>query len=329
MYPEMATRLENHRRFLPGSLICVSRRRWLLACALFAGCLPRDGPRAYVERVWGSFGGGRGQFRKPRAVAIDPEDHLYIVDTTARIQVFDRDGNYLRGWRTPESANGNPSGLGWDIEGNLLVADTHYGRVLVYQRSGHLIEDRTIGGRLGGGPGEFHFVTDAVQDAQGNYYVSEYGNVDRIQKFSRQGQFLFQWGGNGDAPGKLNRPNSLAVDSRGRLWVADACNHRIQVFDTSTEPPQLVAIWGTEGSALGQLRYPYDVCPTRGGLVYVAEFGNHRVQKFTEQGESLGVVGGPGREPGQFYQPWGLAVDSYGSIHVMDTYNHRVQRIRL
>lgn len=293
-----------------------------------AGCVARHRNRPIVERVWGTFGTGRGQFRKPRAVAIDPEDRLYIVDTTARIQVFDRDGRYLRGWSTPESAYGNPSGLGWDREGNLLVADTHYSRVLVYRRTGHLLEDRTLGGSTGAAPGQFHFVTDAVQDSAGNYYVAEYGNIDRIQKLSPEGHFLCQWGTNGDAPGQFNRPNSLALDASGHLWVADASNHRIQVFDTSEEPPRLVLVWGAEGSGPGQLRYPYDVWPAEDGIVYVAEFGNHRIQKFTREGEPLAVAGGPGREPGQFYQPWGLAVDSEGAIHVMDTYNHRVQRIR-
>lgn len=309
----------------------LSRRLWLgYAVVLAGGCLGRAASASvHVEKVWGGFGKGRGQFQKPRAVAIDEDDRLYIVDTTARIQVFDRDGNYQRGWRTPESAYGNPSGLAFDREGNLLVADTHYYRVLVYRRTGHLLAERTIGGRAGTGPGEFNFVTDAVQDDRGNYYISEYGNADRIQKLSPEGAFLEQWGGSGEEPGYFSRPNSLALDGRGQLWVADACNHRIQVFDVTTSPARLTVIWGNEGTAVGQLRYPYDVWPTPDGYVYIAEFGNHRVQKFTQQGESVAVAGGPGRQPGQFYQPWGLAVDSRGAVHVLDTYNHRVQRIRL
>ena len=52
--------------------------------------------------MWGSLGAGKGQFSKPRAIAIDDKDQLYIVDMTARIQVFDADGNFIRGWQTPE-----------------------------------------------------------------------------------------------------------------------------------------------------------------------------------------------------------------------------------
>ena len=63
-------------------------------------------------------------------MAIDDQDQLYIVDMTARIQVFDGDGKFLRGWQTPEHAHGKPTGLSIAPDGILLVADTHYYRVL-------------------------------------------------------------------------------------------------------------------------------------------------------------------------------------------------------
>src|SRR6476660_3732135 len=77
------------------------------------------------EKVWGSLGGGNGQFSKPRAIAIDAQDQLYIVDMTARIQVFDVDGNFIRSWQTPEQKNGRPTGLSISsVDGTLMVADT-------------------------------------------------------------------------------------------------------------------------------------------------------------------------------------------------------------
>ena len=59
----------------------------------------------------------------------------------------------------------------------------------------------------------------------------------------------------------------------------------------------------------------------------MCEFGNHRIQKFTREGKSLGVWGGPGRELGQLYQPWDICLDSRGRLHVLDSYNHRIQRL--
>ena len=51
-----------------------------------------------------------GHLHKPRAAAFDAQDHLFLADLTDRIQVFDRDGNYLRGWRTPEFNVDGPAG---------------------------------------------------------------------------------------------------------------------------------------------------------------------------------------------------------------------------
>jgi DNA-binding beta-propeller fold protein YncE len=282
-----------------------------------------------VETVWGSRGVAPGQLQKPRAMAIDQQDRLYIVDMTARIQVFDRDGNYLSGWRTPASQDGKPTGLSFDRDGNLLVADTHYHRVLFYRPDGTLLEERTLGGVPGTAPGQFGLVTDAVQDSQRNYYVAEYGENDRIQKFSPTGQFILQWGGHGSGPGQFLRPQSLAIDQQDHLWVADACNHRIQVFETSPGGARLVRCWGEEGSLPGQLRYPYKLVLDDKGQVYVCEFGNHRVQKFSRDGRFLASWGTSGREPGEVFNPWAIVQDSLGRIHVLDTYNHRVQRIRL
>lgn len=277
--------------------------------------------QGHLDLVWGRRGLGEGRLQKPRAMALHDQE-LYIVDMTARIQVFDLDGNYLRYWQTPTHAKGRPSGLSFDRQGRLLVADTHYFRVLVYSPQGELLD--TLGGRNGQQGGEFGFVTDAVQDSQGNFFISEYGEFDRVQKLAPDGTFILQWGGHGEKPGQFLRPQSLAIDGHGRIWVADACNHRVQVFDSNGE---LLFLWGREGTAPGELRYPYDLALDPQGNVYVSEFGNHRVQKFTSDGTSLGCWGSFGRQAGELNTPWALVLDDLGRVHVLDTLNHRVQRI--
>jgi DNA-binding beta-propeller fold protein YncE len=300
-----------------------------LLAAVTAGCGPAASPPGKPDLVWGRRGLTDGRFQKPRAMAIDTQDQLYIVDMTGRIQVFTADGQFLRAWQTPQSANGKPCGLSFDRSGNLMVADTHYFRVLFYTPKGHQLEDQTIGGVCGQKPGEFNFVTDCVQDSQGNYYVAEYGEYDRIQKFSPDRQFLLQWGGHGDQPGQFSRPQSLAIDEQDHVWVADACNHRLQIFDATGRRAQLLQTWGSHGDQPGQLSYPYGLLLDAQGYVYVTEYGNHRVQKFSRDGTSLGLWGTHGRRPGEFYQPWALVQDSQRRLHVLDSYNHRVQRIRL
>ena len=308
--------------------VLVVGRAWAtrlgLCAALLAGCVPSETGPNEADLIWGQRGITPGRFQKPRAIAIDDQDRLYIVDMTARIQMFDTDGKYLRGWKTPASKNGRPSGLTISNSQSLLVADTHYYRMLVYDDQGNANLEETIGGTMGRAPGEFGFVTDIVQDSAGNYYIAEYGDYDRIQKFSPKHEFLLEWGSHGAEPGQFRRPQNMVVDAQDQLWVADACNHRIQVFDDSGK---LLQHWGTEGSAAGQLYYPYDLVLDGAGHLYVCEYGNHRVQKFTLDGTVVASWGSNGRESGQLHNPWALARDSQGRLHVLDSNNHRVQRV--
>jgi len=281
--------------------------------------------RSAPDLVWGVHGVKYGHLHKPRAAAFDAQDHLFLADLTDRIQVFDRDGTYLRGWRTPEFNVDGPSGLTIDRLGRLLVADTHFYRVLVYAGAGDLVSQ--IGdGVQGSTPGRFGYPTDVVIDRAGNFYVAEYGENDRIQVFSPEGKWLRQWGGHGYEPGEFLKPRALAIDDKDRLFVADSCNHRIQVFDTQGK---LLHSWGSRGERPGQMSYPYDLAIGPDHCLYVCEYGNHRVQKFTLEGQSLALWGSAGRGPGQLYNPYALAVDSLCNVSVVDSNNHRVQRFRM
>jgi DNA-binding beta-propeller fold protein YncE len=294
-----------------------------LSClCLLAGC---GGVSSAPELVWGKHGVQKGDLVKPRAAAIDKQDRIYLVDWTARIQVFDRDGKYLGfTWTTPDYSNGRPSGLSIDRDGNLLVSDSHYSCLRIYTIEGKLL--RTIGGKQGSGPGEFGYISDAVQDDDGFFYVAEFGANERITKLNNDGAFVASWGAPGSDPGQFARIRALALGPDGLLYAADACNHRIQVF---TRQGELVRYWGVPGRALGELDYPYDLAFSHGATpyLYIVEYGNHRVQKFTPDGKSLGCWGSPGSEPGQLANPWALVVDSQNRVHVVDSMNHRVQRI--
>lgn len=299
-----------------------------IACLPSAGCEEEraDGSGSPVDRVWGVHGTRDGRLHKPRVAGFDAQDRLHICDLTDRIQVFDRDGQYLYGWRMPALNVDGPSGLTVDRLGRVLVADTHFYRVLVFDARGTILQQ--IGdGVQGNQPGRFGYATDVVIDRAGNFYVAEYGDADRIQVFSPEGEFLRQWGGHGYEPGAFLRPRALAIDPKtDLLYVADSCNHRIQVFDPGG---QLLRSWGQRGDAPGELAFPYDVALAPDGTLFVCEYGNSRVQHFSIEGRSLGIWGGPGREPGQLDNPYALAVDSHGAVSVIDSNNHRVQRFVL
>ncbi len=298
----------------------------VVAMSFIVGCTPP--PVDSVAEVWGRKGLDDGRFIKPRAITIDESDQLHIIDMTSRIQVFDRLGELKKFWKTPECVNGKPCGISILHDGRIVVPDTHYFRVLFYTPAGELLPDQTIGGKNGRGEGEFGFLTDVVEDSQHNLYVSEYGDFDRIQKFSPDGKYICSLGSHGTQEGEFLRPQGMAIDDKNQLWVADACNHRIQVFDATTEPPTFRFSFGSSGSGIGELSYPYNMLFGGDGFLYVCEFGNHRLQKFDLTGKSHGIWGGPGRDPGQLHQPWGMTLDSKGFFHVIDSYNHRVQRFK-
>ncbi|MEM9644950.1 MAG: 6-bladed beta-propeller [Planctomycetota bacterium] len=334
-----------------------TRRTWLrdtttevlraaLVCATGGSVLQTLGcvslPKTSVpDLIWGRHGTSDGRFVKPRAIAIDRSDQLYICDTTGRIQVFDTDGNFQRVWVMPETANGRPTGMQLRPADKhvdrelLLVADTHYYRMLAFELDGTLHEDACIGGTAGFGPGEFAFVTEAVTDQDGGYYIGEYGDSDRIQRFDPNGAFVSQWGKTGRDPGEFVRPQSMIAHDRN-LYVMDSGNDRVQVFDLTSDTPRLVDVWGQHGKLPGQLSYPYDVTlqfsherSEQGAEPHllICEYLNQRVQQTKLDGTPVATWGAPGRGEGQLNQPWGAVVDSLGRIHVLDSNNHRVQRV--
>jgi DNA-binding beta-propeller fold protein YncE len=236
--------------------------------------------------------------------------------------------------------HGNPRGLSVAPNGEVYVADTHNSQVLVYSPAGRIVRRW---GSYGMRPGQFIWVTDVAVDPSGPVYTCEYGEgrADRVQKFDRQGRFVLQLARFGSRPGEVQRPQGLAIDHHGDLFVADAVNHRVQKF---APDGRLLAVIGGLGSAPGQLRYPYDVALDAAGRLYVCEFGNHRISVFGVRSSVSGPTpntehqtpnteyrfitlwGRPGRAPGEFNHPWGVGVDTAGFIYVADTYNYRVQK---
>lgn len=291
----------------------------LLACCCLTSC---SDVRSQPEQVWGQRGTRPGDMVRPRAIAIDQQDRLFIVDFTARIQVYDINGKYLGPtWTTPDYRNGRPSGLSIDRDGHLLVSDSHYATVRIYSAQG---EELKSFGPNSGVPGGIGYISDVVQDADGYFYLSEFGEHNRIIKLGSDGHFIHSWGSNGTGPGEFGRIRALCLGPDGDLYVVDSTNHRIQVYTKDGVPVRTI---GGPGTAAGQFSYPHDMAFNAAGDMLVVERGNHRVQKLTRDGKSLGIWGGPGREPGQLHEPWALAIDSKGGVHVVDTENHRVQRI--
>jgi DNA-binding beta-propeller fold protein YncE len=322
---------------------------------LAAGCSPSASPNeAPVSsqifdrvKVIGTRGAGVGELNKPRSVAVDLQDNLYVVDMTGRVQKFSPSGAYLLLWQMPQTDLGKPKGMCRDREGNIIVVEPHYQRLNHFSPEGKLL---TQWGQRGTNAGQFMMPRAVAVDSQKEIFVSEYGAVERVQKFrlSVEGEaseppsvgpneasrsdaprstlhpeFLSSFGHAGTGPGEFNRPEGLCIDQQDRLYVADSCNHRIQIFDRGGK---FMRTYGKPGTGKGEFSYPYDICVDSSGRQYVCEFGNSRIQIFDAADHPIEIIGGPGAEPGKFSNPWGVALDSAGNLYVADSQNHRVQK---
>ncbi|MEE8391829.1 MAG: hypothetical protein V3S14_13675, partial [Anaerolineae bacterium] len=150
------------------------------------------------------------------------------------------------------------------------------------------------------------------------------------------------FGSQGTEPGQFERPNGIAIDTAGFVYVADTGNHRIQKF---TADGQFVAAWGQNSTVETETGLPQGfnepwgiaVSPSAGNI-YVADTWNHRIQKLDATGNPVlawGLFGqsGPGDVGGQstvrdlvhFYGPRSVAIDASGQVYVADTGNKRIQ----
>jgi sugar lactone lactonase YvrE len=272
-------------------------------------------------QVIGSRGAGLGQFNKPRSVALDADDNLYVVDMTGRVQKFAPDGTYLSYWQMEQTDKGKPKGMSRDEQGNIVVIEPHYSRVNHFSPDGKLVAQWGVHGT---NAGQLAFPRAAAVNSRGEIFVSEYGLTERVQQFSAQGAKLERVIGRaGSGVGEFNRPEGLGVDSVDRLYVADSCNHRIQILSPDGK---YVRSYGRAGTGPGELSYPYDVRVDAAGNQFVCEFGNSRVQAFDPHDKLIEIIGGSGAAPGQFSNPWSIALDSKGNLYVADSMNHRVQK---
>jgi ABC-type Fe3+ transport system permease subunit/DNA-binding beta-propeller fold protein YncE len=298
----------------------------LLLLLLLTSCSPSS-PNSISSQLFssveiiGTRGVGVGQLNKPRSVAVDASDSLFVVDMTGRVQKFSPDGRFVLSWQMPQTDLGKPKGMCHDPEGNILVVEPHYQRVNKFSPNGKLLAQW---GSRGTNAGQFILPRAVAVNSRNEILVSEYEATERVQKFQLGGVFLSMIGHAGNGPGEFNRPEGICVDSQDRIYVADSCNHRIEIFSPDGK---FIRAHGKAGNGPGELSYPYDICVDKAGRQYVCEFGNSRIQVFDADDKPIEIIGGPGAEPGRFANPWGVALDSAGNLYVADSQNHRVQKL--
>ena len=155
--------------------------------------------------------------------------------TEPPILKFDATGKFLQSWGVGLFVY--PHGFHIDREGFIWATDarTANGRgqqVYKFSPDGKLLMSLGTAGVTGETNDRFNGPTDVAIAPNGDIFVADghFGN-HRVVKFSKDGTFVKAWGVRGVGPGEFNLPHTIAIDSRGRVFIGDRNNNRIQIFD--------------------------------------------------------------------------------------------------
>ncbi len=272
-------------------------------------------------------------------IAVDTSrDHVYVFTRSEPpVQVYDAHGKFLRSWGKGIQ---NPHHIKVDHEGNVWITDIGNHVVEKYTPEGKLLLTVGTKGKAGRDRKHFNKPTDVAVTRQGDFYVSDgYGNA-RVVHFNGDGEYLGEWGELGYRPGQFSTPHAVAVDSKGRVYVADRNNVRVQVFDRSgkfqAEWRDLIVPWGfcmmpddhlwVCGSSPMQWRKEDQAlgCPPKDQVFMKFTPEGRLVQLFTLPKGLDGL-----ERPGEVNWVHAIALDSRGNLYLGDIIGRRAQKFVL
>jgi sugar lactone lactonase YvrE len=230
----------------------------------------------------------------------------------------DRDGNV---WVTdgqddapqPAPGQGSPAAS----RNGPLPGSTRGHQVFKFSPQGKLL--MTLG-KAGGAaePDYFYQPNDVLVAPNGDIFVSEgHGGANaRVLKFTREGKLITSFGKKGSGRGEMEQPHALAMDSRGRLFVGDRSNNRIQIYDQE----------GTLLDSWPQFSRPSGIYIDANDMIYVADSESESVSRnhdgwkrgirigSAKDGKVIAFIPDPVEKATGTSAAEGVAVDRQGNI---------------
>ncbi|WP_038247057.1 NHL repeat-containing protein [Ghiorsea bivora] len=305
----------------------------LFVTVLFSAC-STDNP--INVQVWGSLGDGCGQFNEPFDIAVDKRGFVYVTDVrNKRVQKFTESGEFIM--FIGQDLFEKPSGIGIGLHNTVWVTDYDLDQIFQFNANGDLL---TVWGNAGDKLGEFESPVDVAVNGAGQVYVVDQYH-HRIQVFTPDGHFIRTWGKQGKVnvvrsalnfivtdghKGEFYYPSRIVIGLDDRVYVSDAYNNRVQIFDASGSFLQSIGgigLWG------GRFRVTSGIAVGKNGNLFVADFYNNRIQHFDRSGHFIEAWGGTENQSNKLSGPTGVAVNQDGQVYIADWGNHRIQRYLL
>jgi streptogramin lyase len=190
---------------------------------------------------------GEGLFVFPHGIHIDQQGNVWVVD-------------------------GLPPGGGRGAPAQPVAGGHH---IIKFSPEGKILLRLGTPGVTGADATHFNQPSDVITASNGDIFVADGhgGNSNaRIVKYDRTGKFIKEWGALGTGKGQLDTPHALAMDSKGRLFVADRNNNRLQIFDQN----------GTYLDEWRQFSRPSGVYIDKNDVIYVADSESNKSRKHGE-----------------------------------------------
>lgn len=256
---------------------------------------------------------GEKLFRSPLSLALDEKNGDLLVTSfeAGEVVILDKDGSLVKRMGG-QTGIASPYGIAVDAAGRIYVSEVQSGLLKVFSPAGVLADEinlsrilgRTVSpGRITIGPDGIIYVADLtgneilLLNSKGDFlksmggfeYLQKAGVVNEktlglsamgkaVRVFDKGGAVVLSFGDHTEASHRaFSFPTGFALDSKGRLWIADAFQHRLKVFSMQGE---LLFNFGRLEESTGGFFFPVDLCFGERGKLFVLEKGAGRIQVF-------------------------------------------------
>jgi len=267
-----------------------------------------------VVENWARFPPGVTRWGSATGVDVDRHDNVYVLHRNEKmpIMVFDRNGKFLRSWG--QNMFKTTHFLRVDRSGNVWVTDRGDMQAFEFSPQGKLLMTLGRKGVTGGNDSKdaFNGMADVAIEANGDILIADgEGPNTRVARFTSRGKFVQWWGGKGTGPGQFNVPHSIALDSSGRIYVADRSNNRIQIFDPAGRFLTQWTNFGTPWGLFIKADRIYVVDGTANNCLLIASIKDGRILEKIEGLNNATAV----------------TVDSRGAIYVGEVNGKNVKKL--